>query len=100
MKKKTLEERLASDILTDNKALNHYAQCKSCIFRDKRMIEGEEYGYDKCVCRIYGRISAMRSNQQTPDFFPYIPVELNDKPDEIYENTAQCEYYEQEKQKK
>lgn len=64
------------------------------------MIKNKEYGYDKCVCRIYGRISAMRTNQTYPDFFPYIPVELNDKPDEVYENTAQCEYYEQEKQKK
>lgn len=100
MKKKTLEERLETDILTDNKALNHFAQCKSCIFRDKRIVGGKECGYDKSVCHIYGKDTAARTNQTNPGFFPYTPVEPGDKPDDIYNNTGQCEFYEKEKQKK
>lgn len=97
--KKTLEERYADEILTDNAALNHYSQCKDCIFRDKRLVGGEECGYDKSVCHIYGKISAERINKTTPDFFPYTPIEPGDKPPDIYNNTGQCEFYEKEKQK-
>lgn len=98
--KKTLEERLADDILTDNAALNHFSQCKDCIFRDKRPgWGGVECGYDKCVCHIYGRISAMHTNETYPGYFSYTPIEPNDKPMEIYHNTGQCDYYEKEKQK-
>lgn len=100
MEKKTLSERYADEVLTNNAALNHYSQCKDCIFRDKRVIGGEEYGYDKSVCHIYGKISAGRINKTTPDFFPYTPIEPGDKPNEVYSNTANCEYYEQEKRKK
>ena len=85
MEKKTLSERYADEVLTNNAALNHYSQCKDCIFRDKRLVGGEECGYDKSV---------------TPDFFPYTPIEPGDKPKEVYNNTANCEYYEQEKRKK
>ena len=41
--KKTLEERYADEVLTDNAALNHYSQCKDCIFRDKRVEDGEDF---------------------------------------------------------
>ena len=97
MKKKTLEERLENDILTDSSVLNHYSQCKDCIFRDRRHVWGEERGYKKCVCRIYGRLSAMRTNETNPDYFPYTPVEWEDKPNGVYDNTEKCEYYEKEK---
>lgn len=96
---KTLEERLADDILTDNAALNHFSQCKDCIFRDKTSAFGKEIGYEKCVCRMYGRISAARINETYPNFFSYTPIEPGDKPMEIYHNTGQCEFYEKEKQK-
>ena len=98
--KKTLEERYADEMLTDNSALNHYSQCKDCIFRDKRIIFGEEGGYDKCVCHIYGRTTALRSKYSDgKPFFPYTPIEPDDKPQEIYNNTGQCEFYEKEKEK-
>ena len=69
--KKTLEERYADEVLTDNAALNHYSQCKDCIFRDKRVVGGEECGLEN----------------------------PGDKPPDIYDNTGQCEFYEKEKQK-
>lgn len=96
----TLQERYADDILTDNASLNHFSQCKDCIFRDKRIVNGKECGWDKCVCRIYGKSTARRANENYPDFFPYTPIEFEDKPDEVYNNTANCEYYEREKRKK
>ena len=95
--KKSLEERYADEILTDNSALNHYSQCKNCAFRDKRLIGGEEYGYDKSVCRIYGKRTA--STLKASDgslFFPYTPIEVEDKPQGVYDNTEKCEYYEKE----
>lgn len=98
--KKTLSERYADEILTNNEILNHFSQCKDCIFRDKRIVDGEEYGYDKCVCRIYGGLSAMRTNETYPNYFPYTPIEYEDKPDFVFDNTEPCEYYEKEKGKK
>ena len=99
--KKTLEERYADDILTNNEALNHFSQCKDCFFRDKRIVDGQEYGYDKCVCRIYGKLTASKSTYSDgKPFFPYTPVEYEDKPDYVFNNTGICEYYEKEKQKK
>lgn len=97
--KKTLEERYSGEILSDNTVLNHYSQCKNCIFRDKRIIGGDEFGWDKSVCRIYGKSTAKRTNETHPDFFPYTPIEPGDKPNEVYNNTGQCEYYEKEKRK-
>lgn len=99
MEKKTLSERYANEVLTDNSALNHYSQCKGCVFRDKRVIDGEEHGWNKSVCRMYGRITAKHTNETTPGFFSYDPIELNDKPDEVYNNTGECEFYEKEKRK-
>ncbi len=97
---KTLEERLKNDILTNNAVLNHYSQCKDCIFRDKLIVNGKEIGYNKCVCHIYGKISAEHSNETYPDFFLYTPIENQDKPTGVYDNTEQCEFYEQEKRRK
>lgn len=97
---KTLGERYADDILSNNAAMNHFSQCKDCIFRDKRVVGDKECGYNKCVCRIYGRISAMNTNETHPNFFPYTPIEHEDKPHGVYENTEPCEFYEKEKQKK
>ncbi len=99
--KKTLEERYADEILTNNEILNHYSQCKDCIFRDKTTVNGKECGYNKCVCRIYGELTASRSTYSDGEpMFPYIPVEYEDKPHYVCENTEPCEYYEKEIQNK
>lgn len=101
MEKKTLSERYADEVLTDNTALNHYSQCKGCVFRDKTTVSGEECGWQKAVCHIYGRSTASRLKYSNGELvFPYTPVEFGDKPNEVYNNTANCEYYEQKKRKK
>lgn len=101
MEKKTLSERYADEVLTDNTALNHYSQCKGCVFRDKTTVSGEECGWQKAVCHIYGRSTASRLKYSNGELvFPYTPVEPGDKPNGVYNNTANCEYYEQEKRKK
>lgn len=101
MEKKTLSERYVDEVLTDNTALNHYSQCKGCVFRDKTTVSGEECGWQKAVCHIYGRSTASRLKYSNGELvFPYTPVEPSDKPNEVYSNTANCEYYEQEKRKK
>ena len=94
--KKTWSMLHAEEILTNNAALHHYAQCKDCMFRDKRIIGGAEYGWDKCVCRMYGRTVAAQTNRTNPDFYPYTPVEPASKPNGVYDNTAPCTYYEPE----
>ena len=65
MEKKTLSERYADEVLTDNTALNHYSQCKGCVFRDKTTVSGEECGWQKAVCHIYGRSTASRLKYST-----------------------------------
>lgn len=74
---KSLFERYGDEILTDNSALNHFAQCKDCIFRDKTTVRGKECGWNKANCRIY-------------------EDGVQDKPHEIYKNEVECEYYEKE----
>lgn len=77
--KKTLEERLADDILTDNTKIPKYEQCKDCIFR-KSEINGNLYDdYRKSCCMIFS--------------YPKM------KPIQFYDGSAKCEYYEKEKQK-
>lgn len=98
--KKTLEERYGNEVLSDNTALNHFSQCKDCIFRDKRIVLGKECGWEKGVCHIYGKAIVTRMNEEYPDFFPYTPIESSDKPDHVYNNTGQCEFYEKEKKQK
>lgn len=96
--KKTLEERYANDILTNNEILNHFSQCKDCVFRDKSTVNGRECGYDKCICRIYGKLTASRlKNSDGTPIVLYTPVENEDKPNYVYNNTGICEYYEKEK---
>ena len=77
MENKTLSERISEDILTNNTVLNHNAQCKNCIFRDKTSVNGVECGWKKCYCKIF----------EAPE----------DKPDYVYENAEPCECYEKEK---
>ena len=72
--KQTFEERYANDILSNNTALNHYSQCKDCVFRDLTKVNGKECGYYKGNC----------------DMFPYPQT----KPKEVYNNTDMCEFYE------
>lgn len=76
MEKKTLEERYGDEILTDNTALNHFKQCKDCLFRDRTSVQGKECGWDKGCCRIY----------------PY----PESKPHGVYKNIEPCEFYEKE----
>ena len=76
--KKTLEERLSDDILSDNTQLSKCEQCKNCIFRDDGTVYSNDYR--KSSCRIY----------------PYPQF----KPLGVMNNTEQCEFYEQEKSKK
>lgn len=76
-KEKTLEERYAGDLLTDNTALDKYKQCKDCIFRDKTAVRGVECGWKKGNCAIF----------EHPGF----------KPDGVMRNREECEYYEKQK---
>lgn len=94
--KNTVTARHWDEVLTNNAVLNHYSQCKDCIFRDKTEFNGKEIGYNKCVCRIYGGLFAARTNEIYPNYYPYSPIEDEDKPNGVYENTEECEYYEQE----
>lgn len=99
--KKTLEERYGDEVLSDNAALNHFSQCKDCIFRDKTTVNGVECGYNKGVCHIYGKLTASRLKYSSGELvFPYTPIEPGDKPNEVYDNTGQCEFYEKEKKQK
>lgn len=91
--------KIYDEKLTNNSILNHFSQCKDCFFRDKTTVDGKECGYDKCYCHIYGLQTVLRDrkNSFTAKYAPkYDPVEDEDKPNEIYENTAECEYYEKE----
>lgn len=97
MEKKSFEERYWDEVLTDNAALNHFSQCKDCIFRDRTTVNNVECGWEKCFCRIYGKNTILNN----PHFsIAYIPVEYKDKPNGVYDNTEKCEYYEKEKSKK
>lgn len=97
---KTLEERYGNEVLTDNASLNHFSQCKDCIFRDKTSVDGQECGWNKCFCHIYGCGTVSRIPADSALKIPYSPVEYEDKPREVFDNTEECEYYEKEKQRK
>lgn len=70
---KTLDKRYGDEILTNNAVLNHYAQCKECMFRDKTTVNGKECGWNKCYCLIF-----------------YAP---ESKPDYVYDNAEECECF-------
>lgn len=76
-KKKSLEERLENDILTDNTKLPKYEQCKTCRFRmfeiNGKLIDD----YRRSSCLIY----------------PYPEM----KPTSFYDGSAKCEFYEKQK---
>lgn len=79
-KMKSLEERYADEILTDNSKIPKYEQCKNCIFRGLE-INGEWISDgNRAICRMYS------------------PPKI--KPMGIYHGTEVCEYYEKEKIKK
>lgn len=75
MSNKELTERHADEVLTDNAALMPYQMCKTCIFRDKTTVQGNECGWKKGNCTIY----------EYPKFKPH-DVMLN----------VECEYYEKD----
>lgn len=76
--KKTLEERLSEDILSDNTQIPKCEQCKECIFRDDGTVYSNDYR--KSSCRMY----------------PYPRF----KPLAVMNNTEDCEFYEKEKRRK
>ncbi len=72
--KKTLEERYADEVLTDNAALKECRQCKECVFRDDGTVYTNHY--QKGCCAIY----------------PYPSF----KPEGVMMDTEKCEYRETE----
>lgn len=72
--KKSLEERYADEVLSDNTQFEKYHQCKNCIFRDDGTVYSNNY--QKGCCRMY----------------PY----PQSKPYEVMVNQIKCEYYEKE----
>lgn len=77
MKKKTLEERLEGDILTDNTKIPKYEQCKTCRFRKMQIGDSLIDDYRRGSCMVFSI-----------------------KPIQFYDGTAQCEFYEKEKRRK
>lgn len=75
--KKTLEERLAEDILTDNTKIPKYEQCKNCRFRFIKIGDSLVDDYRRCSCMIFS----------SPEM----------KPEQFYDGSAQCEFYEKQK---
>lgn len=71
---KTLEERYANEVLTDNAAFDKCKQCKDCVFRDDGTVYSNHY--QKGCCAIY----------------PYPSF----KPNGVMMNREKCEYYEKE----
>ncbi len=77
--------RYFDEKLTDNSVLNHYSQCERCVFRYKDHFEfaGKRYsceekdGWKKGNCHMFT--------------YP------EQKPNEVYNNTGMCEYYEVDK---
>ncbi len=80
MDKKSLEERLEKDILTDNTKLPKYEQCKTCQFRKMQIGNSLIDDYRRSSCMIF-RYPSM-------------------KPIQFFDGSARCEFYEQEKRKK
>lgn len=84
MEDKTVTERYLDEGLTDNASLNHFSQCKNCVFRYKTYFEfggkrfpcSEEDGWKKGCCHMFSHPES--------------------KPDGVYNNTGDCEYYEKE----
>lgn len=76
--KKTLEERLEGDILTDNTKIPKYEQCKTCRFRQMKIGDSLIDDYRRSSCMIFA--------------YPKM------KPIQFYDSSAKCEFYEKEKQ--
>ena len=62
------------ELFGDGGVKNSYKQCKDCLFRDMTVVQGEECGWYKSICRIF----------EAP---MYKPLEFSD-------NKAKCEYRE------
>lgn len=78
MEKKTLEERYAGEILSDNTQIPKCEQCKDCVFRDDGTVYANHY--TKSSCRMH----------RFPDH----------KPVGVIDGSEECEYYEKEKKRK
>lgn len=73
--KKSIEDRYADEVLTDNTALDKYRQCKTCAFRDDGTVYSNHY--QKGCCQMY----------RYPNF----------KPSGVMLNTEFCEFYMKDK---
>ena len=80
MEKKSLEERLEGDILSDNTKIPKYEQCKTCIFRKMKIGDSIIDDYRRSSCMIFS--------------FPDM------KPIQFYDGSAKCEFYEKDKKSK
>ena len=85
-KEKTLSERLAADIMSDNTQFPMNETCRDCVFRYKTSFPApdgrkipctEETGYKKSSCHIFEYPKA--------------------KPHAVVYGREPCEYYEKEK---
>lgn len=74
MSEKAFSERYASETLTDNKALDHFRQCKDCFFRVGGTMDG-------------GTLDNYRRGSCT--MFPY----PESKPHGVYTGSDECEHY-------
>ena len=71
MEKKSLEERLEGDILSDNTKIPKYEQCKTCAFRKMKIGNSMIDDYRRSSCMIFS--------------FPDM------KPIQFYDGSAKCE---------
>ena len=69
--KKSLEERYADEVLSDNSAVENCKQCKNCLFRDDGTVFSNDYR--KSCCQM----------------FPYPGF----KPIGVINNAEPCEYH-------
>lgn len=74
MATKSLSERWAEEVLTDNTKLKKCEQCKKCVFRDNDDVWSNRY--DKSSCAIY--------------------VYPEHKPSKVVDGTEECEFFEEE----
>lgn len=77
-KGKSLSDRLADDIMTDNTKINSYAQCRDCMYRGLE-INGEWISDgDRAYCKVFRKEDGMS------------------KPNGLYDGTVKCEFRDKE----
>lgn len=81
---KTLWERYGDEKLTDNAALNHFKQCRDCVFRYKNyfVFDGKQYGCEEKDGWKKGSCHIFKHPQS--------------KPNDVFNNTGKCDFYEKD----